>query len=94
MENLIPVICALASGGCAALSAIIVAVIGHRKTVALLEYRLKKLEEKVDRHNNLIERTYELEKFSEVHRRELKAFSRRITDLEKKECQNAAKNIV
>lgn len=32
------------------------------KTIALLEYRLKTLEEKVDKHNQVIERTYELEK--------------------------------
>lgn len=33
----------------------------NRKNQALVEYRLKKLEEKVDKHNNLIERTYILE---------------------------------
>ena len=33
----------------------------NRKSSALMEYRLKKLEEKVDKHNNLVERTYILE---------------------------------
>lgn len=33
----------------------------NRKSAALMEYRLKKLEEKVDKHNNLVERTYILE---------------------------------
>lgn len=33
----------------------------NRKSQALVEYRLKKLEEKVDKHNNLIERTFILE---------------------------------
>lgn len=32
------------------------------KTIALLEFRLSTLEEKVDKHNHVIERTYELEK--------------------------------
>ena len=36
------------------------------KTIALLEYRLKTLEEKVDKHNRVIERTYELEKRAAV----------------------------
>lgn len=30
----------------------------HDKTVALVEYRLKQLENKVDKHNNVIERLY------------------------------------
>lgn len=32
-----------------------------RQTRDLIEYRLTKLEEKVDKHNNVIERTYKLE---------------------------------
>lgn len=28
----------------------------HDKTIALIEYRLKELEDKVDKHNNLVER--------------------------------------
>ena len=35
--------------------------LANRKSAALMEYRLKKLEEKVDKHNNLVERTYILE---------------------------------
>lgn len=33
----------------------------NRKSSALIAYRLNKLEEKVDKHNSLIERTYILE---------------------------------
>lgn len=55
------------------MQAIIVAILGmigalggswiaNRKSTALIEYRLKELEEKVNKHNNLIERTYQLEK--------------------------------
>ena len=94
MESLIPVFSALISGGCAATAAIVVAAVQHKKTDALIEYRLKELEEKVDRHNNLIERTYELEKLCAVQSRELGSVSSRVADLEKKVCQNAAKNIV
>ena len=33
----------------------------NRKSSALIEYRLKELEKKVDRHNQVVERTYQLE---------------------------------
>lgn len=33
----------------------------HDEQIALIEYRLKQLEEKQDKHNNLIERMYILE---------------------------------
>ena len=60
------------------LSAVIVAIlsligtlagsyISGNKTIALLEYRLKALEEKVDKHNHVIERTYELERHISIH---------------------------
>jgi ABC-type lipoprotein release transport system permease subunit len=43
----------------------------------LTNYRIKKLEEKVDKHNMIIERTYVLEE-------KMKAANHRIEDLEKK----------
>lgn len=33
----------------------------HAKTTALLEYKFSQLEKKVDRHNKVVERTYQLE---------------------------------
>ena len=42
--------------------ALLVAGRQHSKTVALVEYRLNELEKKVDKHNNLVERMYEVEK--------------------------------
>lgn len=33
----------------------------NRKSSVLIEYRLKELEKKVDRHNQVVERTYQLE---------------------------------
>ena len=41
--------------------AVIVAGKQHDKTTALIEYRLKELEDKVDKHNNLVERMYVVE---------------------------------
>ncbi len=65
------------------MQAIIVAVLGmigalggswiaNRKNMALIEYRLKELEEKVNKHNNLIERTYQLEKQVAIIQEEIK----------------------
>ena len=41
--------------------AVIVAGKQHDKTTSLIEYRLKELEDKVDKHNNLVERMYVVE---------------------------------
>ena len=65
------------------MQAIIVAVLGmigalggswiaNRKSMTLIEYRLKQLEEKVNKHNNLIERTYQLEKEVAILQEEIK----------------------
>ena len=35
--------------------------VSNRKQTALVSYRLEKLEEKVDKHNNVVERMYRLE---------------------------------
>lgn len=44
-----------------AVCALIGTYISNRKTTALVEYRLKQLESKVDKHNNLIDRMYKVE---------------------------------
>ena len=44
-----------------ALAALIGTYLSHRKSTALMEYRLKMLEMKVDKHNNVVERTFKLE---------------------------------
>lgn len=43
------------------LVALAVAGIQNSKTTALIEYRLKELEDKVDKHNNVVERLYAVE---------------------------------
>lgn len=48
----------------------------------LIVYRLEQLETKVDKHNNVIERVYELEKSSNVTQEQIKAINHRISDLE------------
>ena len=48
----------------------------------LTAYRLKKLEEKVDRHNQVIDRVYRLERQGAVVEEEIKVVNHRIKDLE------------
>lgn len=40
---------------------VVVATLTNNKTMALVELRMSNLEEKQDKHNNLIERMYKLE---------------------------------
>lgn len=49
----------------------------------LTTYRIEQLENKVEKHNNVIERVYELEKEKAVIEEELKVANHRIADLEK-----------
>ncbi len=76
-------------------SAILVAVIsgiftllgsfgGVMATSKLTSYRLQKLEEKVDKHNQVIDRVYRLEQHGAVVDEELKVANHRIADLEEK----------
>jgi len=56
--------------------------LSHRKSTALIAYRLEQLEQKVEKHNRLVERTYDLEKEMEVVEEQVKVANHRIADLE------------
>jgi hypothetical protein len=51
----------------------------------LIEYKIDKLSERVDKHNSIIERTYNLERKAAVLDEEIKVANHRIEDLEKTE---------
>jgi hypothetical protein len=51
----------------------------------LIEYKIDKLSERVDKHNNYVERTYELERKTAVMEEDLKVANHRIEDLERSE---------
>lgn len=79
-----------------ALSAIVVCMINnhfqnqkvqkaHNDNIVLISYRLEQLEQKVDKHNNLIERTYELERKTSVLEEKSKICNNRLSDLERHE---------
>ena len=77
------------------MASIIVAVIQsktqHSQTLAELDkrdalqvQRIDQLEKKMDKHNNLIERTFALETATAVIQNDIKVANHRIDDLEKK----------
>ena len=67
---------ALISSLVSASGAVIVCLITNTASASatrkLLEYRMNQLEEKVDKHNNIIERTYTLEREMAVVKEHLK----------------------
>ena len=76
--------------------AIIVAVLGlvgtlagsyfaNRKSTALIAYRLEQLEQKVSKHNKLVERTYALEESVALMDERVRVANHRIADLEQNE---------
>ena len=50
--------------------------------INLINWRLKELEKRVDKHNNVIERQYDIEKIQAVLAEEIKVANHRIDDLE------------
>ena len=54
----------------------------------LTNYRIEQLEKKVEKHNNLITRTYKLEQDFAVMDERVRAANHRIEDLEKEEMQH------
>lgn len=80
MGEMTPEIITFLSSGFSGVLAIVVCLINNRyqnsKTLALLDLRLGTLEDKVDKHNNMIERVYDLERKTDVQ-------EEKITNLEK-----------
>ena len=54
----------------------------NRKSSALIAYRLEELEKKVQAHNNLVERMYQVEERTELQEEKIKVANHRIQDLE------------
>lgn len=57
----------------------------QEKTRALMEYKLDELTKRVDKHNGLVERTYQLEEDEKVMQEQIKVVNHRIKDLEERE---------
>jgi len=76
------ILVAVITAGLAFLGTAVGAYYSNQKTTALVVYRLEQLEEKVNKHNNVIERTYKLEEAEKVFEEKMKAVNHRIEDLE------------
>ena len=59
-------------------------IIGVIASARLTSYRIEQLEQKVQAHNNLIDRTYRLEQHNEVQDEKIAAANHRIEDLERR----------
>lgn len=79
LNIIIPIITAVITGG----FALIGTYASNRKSSALMEYRLQQLENKVETHNRIIERTYKLEEQSAIHEERITAANDRIDKLER-----------
>lgn len=53
---------AIIGGLCTAVPATLTTILSNRKSTTLMNYKIDKLEEKVNKHNNLIERMFNVEK--------------------------------
>lgn len=58
------------------------AYLANRKSTALIAYRMEQLEKKVDMHNRVVERVFNLEKQDEVREVQIKVINHRLADLE------------
>ncbi len=74
----------LISAAAAIIVCVITQILQARKTEALITYRLSELEKKVDKHNNLVERTYRLEQAVNLQEERVSVANHRIRDLEEK----------
>jgi peptidoglycan hydrolase CwlO-like protein len=74
------IIVAIIAGGAAIGSNVIIASANNSKTI----YRIDQLEKKVEKHNNLVERMYEVEKQNKILEKEIEDTSDKIDDLKHK----------
>lgn len=77
------IIAAGIGGAVSLIVCVITNVAQSSKTRALLEYKMDELSKRVDKHNNVIERTYKLEELTALQEEKIKVANHRIDDLEK-----------
>ena len=83
MENLIcSAIPAIISAAGAVVACVINSYFQSNTTRNLIEYKIAQLTKEVEKHNNVIERVYQLEKNQEVVNEQIKVANHRIADLE------------
>ncbi len=55
----------------------------HNETINLIDYKLSELTKRVDKHNNVIERTYKLEELTALQEEKIKMANHRLENLER-----------
>lgn len=55
------IIIACIGGVCTAIPTVIATISSNKRSTALITYRVDQLEKKVEKHNNVVERTFRLE---------------------------------
>lgn len=80
---------AIITSGLSLVGVIVTVIYGNKKNAdkvteqtSLTIYRIDELEKKVNKHNNLIERTYAIEKRLAIDEEKIKVANHRIEDLE------------
>lgn len=79
------VISAIITGVCAMMVAVINSYYQSNVTRRLIEYKIDELTKRVDKHNNVVERTYKLEELTALQEEKIKVANHRIEDLERKD---------
>lgn len=78
------IIAAIITGACAVVVSIINSHYQANATRNLIEYKIEELTKRVEKHNNVIERTYSLERKQAVIEEQIEVANHRIKDLEAK----------
>lgn len=78
------IISSIITGIVALATCLITQGVANRKTTALIEFKLDELTKRVDKHNNIIERTYKLEEQTALQGEKIRVANHRIDDLEGK----------
>lgn len=67
-----------------ALCSLVGSALGTLGGINLINWRLKQLEKRVDKHNNVVERQYKIEENQAILTEQIKVVNHRIDDLEYK----------
>lgn len=78
------IISSIITGVVALATCLITQGVANRKTTALIEFKLDELTKRVDRHNNVIERTYKLEEQTAVQEQKIENLTKRVDSVERR----------
>ena len=74
---------AIVTGGISLIGTLVGTWASQKKTTALIIYRIEQLEKKVEAHNHVIERTYELEKRTDLQELRIEEAEKRLDSITK-----------